>query len=137
MEFPPDIGGKGRPMHPDFQAWIVHERDRFNKAEQICLDCPVFVQCGKNATDDDKQWSMRAAELPIMYLKASKAPQHTCTHAKHPFASLMQNFHCAYCYRYIVEKDKHNERRRVARAANRAQRDKENAARSARRVVVN
>lgn len=69
--------------HPDFVDWVNMERRKFQKAENICLDCPVFVLCGKTATAEDKKWTMRAGQWPTILVKAEAAPAHTCTAESH------------------------------------------------------
>lgn len=46
----------------------LHElnRSNFEKAEEVCLECPVFVQCGESIPMNDpiRQWTFVAGEPP-------------------------------------------------------------------------
>lgn len=33
-------------------------------AEEICIECPVFFECGKAANDEDRRWTTRQGEMP-------------------------------------------------------------------------
>jgi hypothetical protein len=39
----------------------------FELAAEICIECPVFLQCGENATEEDRQWTVRAGEAPLRF----------------------------------------------------------------------
>lgn len=36
----------------------------FRRAEEICIECPVFFECGASASGDEKYWTVRQGEVP-------------------------------------------------------------------------
>lgn len=47
-------------------------KDNFEKAEEICAKCPVFMECWESATDVDKKVTMRAGAWPEEYREPKK-----------------------------------------------------------------
>jgi hypothetical protein len=47
---------------------LEYNYNNFQRAAEICIECPVFFQCGTNATDDDKYWTVRQGEVPGRFL---------------------------------------------------------------------
>lgn len=45
-------------------------KKRFETAEIICSTCPVFSECWEAATEEDKQWTMRAGAWPTEWSDA-------------------------------------------------------------------
>jgi len=57
---------KDSPLAKDMN---FQERQEFNVANfelaaEICIECPVFLQCKESASADDKYWTVRAGEMP-------------------------------------------------------------------------
>lgn len=62
---------------PLCEGMVYKERMAFNTAnfqlaEEICIECPVFFECGANATAEEKQWTVRAGEIPGRFVEESK-----------------------------------------------------------------
>ena len=39
---------------------------RMTEAAESCWDCPLMIQCGEEATELDKFWTVRGGELPTL-----------------------------------------------------------------------
>lgn len=52
--------------HPPelWEAGGFSQLDSLAKAEQICYDCPVMIECERSATKADLQYSMRGGRMP-------------------------------------------------------------------------
>lgn len=57
---------KDSPLAKDMKmrARIAFNYANFELAAEICIECPVFFQCGENATPEDKYWTVRQGEPP-------------------------------------------------------------------------
>lgn len=42
----------------------IFNQGNFEKAAEICIECPVFFECGANATEEDRFWTVRMGEAP-------------------------------------------------------------------------
>lgn len=68
---------------PIAKGMSYRERTEFNMAnfelaEEVCIECPVFFQCRDAATEEDRQWTVRAGEQPLRFkeeAEALKAPK--------------------------------------------------------------
>lgn len=58
------------PLTKDMKlkARVEFNYANFQMAEEICIECPVFFQCGETATEDDKYWTVRGGEPPQRFL---------------------------------------------------------------------
>lgn len=56
----------------DFQERRAFNATNFELAAEICIECPVFIQCGESATVEDKQWTVRAGETPTRFAYEDK-----------------------------------------------------------------
>lgn len=45
----------------------------FELAAEICIECPVFFECGEHATEDDKYWTVRQGEPPGRFTQEKEA----------------------------------------------------------------
>lgn len=43
---------------------VAFNDSNFEKAGEICIECPVFFECRANATELDKYWTVRGGEPP-------------------------------------------------------------------------
>lgn len=43
---------------------IAFNAHNFVKAEEVCIECPVFFECGENASTEDKFWTVRQGQAP-------------------------------------------------------------------------
>lgn len=43
---------------------VAFNAHNFVKAEEVCIECPVFFECGANASTEDKYWTVRQGETP-------------------------------------------------------------------------
>lgn len=50
-----------------FRERIEFNTTNFELAAEICIECPVFFECKKAATDDDLTWTVRAGEIPTRF----------------------------------------------------------------------
>jgi hypothetical protein len=48
----------------DWKQRVMLNDANYSEAEQICLDCPVFFECGAAADEMDKYWTVRMGERP-------------------------------------------------------------------------
>lgn len=57
---------KDSPLTKDmkFKERLAFNYQNFELAGEICIECPVFFQCGESATAEDKYWTVRAGEPP-------------------------------------------------------------------------
>lgn len=60
---------KDSPLAKDmsFKARIAFNHANFELAADICIECPVFFECGENATLEDRTWTVRQGEPPIRF----------------------------------------------------------------------
>lgn len=84
-----------REPDPDYQDWINSERRKFAESEEVCLNCPVFVQCQESASKEDKKWTMRAGEWPTMLIRAEAYPAYMCGRPSHLGRATAR--HLPYC----------------------------------------
>lgn len=80
----------------EFVDWVNMEKRKFEKAEELCLECPVFVQCGQTSNKNDRAWTVRAGAWPRLYVQAEKAPAHVCGIESHKPAN-GEGFTTAHC----------------------------------------
>ncbi len=62
------------------QLWSYNQRNH-QVARDICLDCPVFVECRKDATNEDLRWTVRGGEGPeVASVRTSGRKPPSCKH---------------------------------------------------------
>ena len=64
------------------QIWSYNQRNH-QIARDICMDCPVFVECRESATHEDLRWTVRGGEgpeAPSVRTMGRKPPE--CNHRK-------------------------------------------------------
>lgn len=47
-----------------FKERLEFNQTNFRLAEEICIECPVFLECGSSASDEEKFWTVRGGEPP-------------------------------------------------------------------------
>jgi len=52
----------------NFKKRMAFNEANFELAGEICIECPVMLDCKSNATDDEKFWTVRGGEVPARYL---------------------------------------------------------------------
>lgn len=57
---------KDSPLTKDmkFKERLAFNYQNFELAAEICIECPVFFECGSSATTEDKYWTVRGGEPP-------------------------------------------------------------------------
>ncbi|UVK59139.1 WhiB family transcription factor [Streptomyces phage JPandJE] len=57
---------KDSPLAKDMSNMerLAFNHANFELAAEICIECPVFFECGEHATTEDKYWTVRAGEAP-------------------------------------------------------------------------
>lgn len=48
----------------------------FQRAEEICIECPVFFECGASASSDEKYWTVRQGEIPGRFATEKATYEH-------------------------------------------------------------
>lgn len=46
----------------DWKQRVLMNENNYRQAQEICIECPVFFECGRAATDEDKYWTVRQGE---------------------------------------------------------------------------
>lgn len=115
--------------HPHYQSqiedWVNVESRKFRKAEEICLECPVFMACHNSADRNDKDYSMRAGEWPAILSKTVQAPGYKCDLPSHGREGKLMPY-CQKCVRDTNRRRlsaKETARRKALKAARKAAAD--------------
>ena len=58
---------------------IEESQANFDTATEICIECPVFFQCGESATDADRYWTVRAGMPPVRFMDGLRRAEGTPT----------------------------------------------------------
>lgn len=53
----------------DYRQRIAFNSMNFDRAIELCVECPVMLICGEKATDEEKYWTVRGGELPGRFHK--------------------------------------------------------------------
>jgi hypothetical protein len=68
---------KNSPLARDmsFAERLIFNDSNFKQAEEICIECPVFFECGATATEEDRTWTVRQGEMPGRFQAEAEAAQ--------------------------------------------------------------
>jgi hypothetical protein len=56
----------------NFKERIEFNKVNFELAGEICIECPVFFECEKNASPQERYWTVRGGEPPGRFDEESK-----------------------------------------------------------------